>query len=162
VLEQAQGRNSTPFRPATIFWAGLIAGSLDITDALVFYGLRGVSPVRLLQNIASGVLGRGALDGGLPTAALGLLLHFTIAYSATTVYYLLSRRFGLLTRHFVVCGLLYGLGVYLFMNHVVLPLAFPNRAPLSGIALVNGVLAVMLFIGLTISTIVARRVERAS
>ena len=42
------------------------------------------------------------------------------------------------------------------MNHIVLPLAFVNRSPLSGIALVNGVLAVMLFIGLTISMVVAR------
>src|ERR1019366_10765443 len=143
--------NPTPFRFAALFWAGLIAGSLDITDALVFYGLRGVPPVRLLQNIASGLLGRDAFQGGLGTAALGLLLHFAIACSAATFYYLLSRSFGLLNRYFVVCGLVYGLGVYLFMNHIVLPLAFVNRAPLSGVALVNGVLAVMLFIGLTIS-----------
>jgi uncharacterized membrane protein YagU involved in acid resistance len=145
-----------PFRFATIFWAGLIAGSLDIAEALVFYGLRGVPPVRLLQNIASGLTGRRAFQGGLPTAALGLLLHFVIAYSATTIYYLLSRRFAFLTRHFVIGGLLYGLGVYLFMNHVVLPIAFPARAHLSGIALVNGVLAVMVFIGLTIALIVRR------
>jgi uncharacterized membrane protein YagU involved in acid resistance len=148
--------NPPPFRFAAILWAGLIAGTLDITDALVFYGLRGVPPVRLLQNIASGLIGRGAFQGGLSTAALGLLLHFAIAYSAASVYYLLSRSFGLLNRRLVVCGLLYGLGAYLFMNHVVLPLTFPNRAPLSGIALVNGVLAVMLFIGLTISIVVNR------
>ncbi|MGA2194134.1 MAG: hypothetical protein ABSH40_02610 [Bryobacteraceae bacterium] len=148
--------NPPPFRFAAILWAGLIAGTLDISDALVFYGLRGVPPVRLLQNIASGLIGRGAFQGGAGTAALGLLLHFVIAYSAATVYYLLGRSFGLLTRHFVICGLLYGLGVYLFMNHVVLPLVFVNRSPLSGIALVNGVLAVMLLIGLTISIVVNR------
>ncbi|MGA3020203.1 MAG: hypothetical protein ABSF62_24040 [Bryobacteraceae bacterium] len=148
--------NTAPFRLAAILWAGLIAGALDITDALVFYGLRGVPPVRLLQNIAGGLLGRNAFQGGLGTAALGLLLHFVIAYMAATVYYLLSRSFGLLTRHFIVCGLLYGLGVYLLMNHVVLPLAFVNRSPLSGVALVNGVLAVMLLVGLTVSIVVAR------
>ena len=148
--------NPTPFRFAAILWAGLIAGTLDITDALVFYGLRGVPPVRLLQNIASGLLGRGAFQGGLGTAVLGLLLHFVIAYSAATVYYLLSRSLGFMSRHVVVCGLIYGLGVYLFMNYIVLPLAFPGRAPLAGIALVNGVLAVMLFIGLTIAIIVNR------
>ena len=74
----------------------------------------------------------GAFRGGLATAALGPLLHF------------------------VICGLLYGLGVYLFMNLVVLPLTFPNQHPLAGIALVNGVLAVMLCIGLTVSIVVAR------
>jgi hypothetical protein len=123
---------SPPFRFAAVFWAGLIAGTLDITDALVFYGLRGVRPVLLLQNIASGLLRASAFRGGLATAALGLLLHF------------------------VICGLLYGLGVYLFMNLVVLPLTFPNRHPLAGIALVNGVLAVMLCIGLAVSIVVAR------
>ena len=62
--------NTTPFRIRAILWAGLIAGTLDITDALVFYGLRGVPPVRLLQNIASGLLGRDAFQGGVGTAAL--------------------------------------------------------------------------------------------
>ena len=97
-----------------------------------------------------------AFRGGLATAALGPLLHFVIAYSATAVYYLMSRAFAFLNRHFAICGLLYGLGVYLFMNLVVLPLTFPNRHPLAGIALVNGVLAVMLCIGLTVSIVVAR------
>jgi uncharacterized membrane protein YagU involved in acid resistance len=148
--------NPTPFRFTTILWAGFLAGTLDIADAVIFYGLRGAPPVLLLQNIASGLLGRDAFQGGLGTAALGLLLHFAIACSAATFYYLLSRSFGLLNRYFVVCGLVYGLGVYLFMNHIVLPLVFVNRSPLSGLALVNGVLAVMLCIGLTISVIVAR------
>src|ERR1017187_10292347 len=112
--------NPTPFRFTTILWAGFLAGTLDIADAL---------------------LGRDAFQGGLGTAALGLLLHFAIACSAATFYYLLSRSFGLLNRYFVVCGLVYGLGVYLFMNHIVLPLVFVNRSPLSGLALVNGVLA---------------------
>ena len=145
-----------PFRFAAILWAGLVAGALDITDALVFYGLQGVRPVLLLQNIASGLLRARAFRGGLATAAIGLLLHFAIAYSSVTVYYLLSRAFAFLNRHYVICGLLYGLGVYLFMNLVVLPLTFPNRHALAGIALVNGVLALMLFIGLTTSTIVKR------
>jgi uncharacterized membrane protein YagU involved in acid resistance len=147
---------SPSFCFAAVFWAGLIAGTLDITDALVFYGLRGVRPVLLLQNIASGLLRASAFRGGLATAAVGLLLHFVIAYSATAVYYLMSRAFAFLNRHFAICGLLYGLGVYLFMNLVVLPLTFPNRHPLAGIALVNGVLAVMLCIGLAVSIVVAR------
>ena len=62
--------NTPPFRFTAILWAGLIAGTLDITDALVFYGLRGVPPVRLPQNIASGLLGRDAFQGGVGTAAL--------------------------------------------------------------------------------------------
>ena len=47
-----------------ILVGGLIAGVLDITDAFVFHGLRGVAPVRILQAIASGLLGRDAFGAG--------------------------------------------------------------------------------------------------
>ncbi|MCU1262873.1 MAG: hypothetical protein JWO80_5758, partial [Bryobacterales bacterium] len=56
---------------APILWGGLIAGILDITDALVFFGLRGAKPIRILQSIAAGLLGPKAFKGGVGTAALG-------------------------------------------------------------------------------------------
>jgi hypothetical protein len=37
-----------------IFWRGLIAGVLDITAAFVNSGLRGRSPVWVLQSVAGG------------------------------------------------------------------------------------------------------------
>ncbi len=145
-----------PASLAPILWGGLIAGVLDITDAFVFFGLRGAKPVRILQTIASGLLGSPAYKGGWRTAALGLALHFFIASSAATVYYLASRKFSLLTEHFVICGLVYGLGVYLFMNLVVLPLSAVSRGPMDTLGLINGVLAIMLLVGLPIAFIAAR------
>ncbi len=71
--------------------AGFTCGVLDITAALVVYGYLGVKPMRLLQGIASGLLGPKAFDGGLATALLGLLCHFFIAFSAATVYFVASR-----------------------------------------------------------------------
>jgi len=38
-----------------ILWGGLAAGALDITAAFVVYGLRGATPLRILQSIASGL-----------------------------------------------------------------------------------------------------------
>jgi hypothetical protein len=111
-------------RPArAILWGGLLAGLGDITFAFVVSGLRGVGPVRVLQSVASGLLGAAARDGGVATAALGLLLHFTIALVWAAVYWLASRRLRVLVRHPVVCGLLYGAAVYFFMYFVVLPLS---------------------------------------
>jgi hypothetical protein len=139
-----------------ILWGGLIAGTLDITDALVFFGLRGARPVRILQSIASGVLGRASFEGGSNTAILGLALHFLIAFGAATVYYAASRKLRFLVQHAVIAGLLYGGAVYLFMNYVVLPLsrvAKPAASP-PLVVLVNGVLAVVIFVGLTISLVV--------
>jgi hypothetical protein len=56
-----------------ILWAGLICGAMDITAAVVVYGLlweRGA--IRILQSVASGLLGADSYDGGLITALLGL------------------------------------------------------------------------------------------
>ena len=69
-----------------ILWAGLACALLDITAALVVYGFFGIKPLRLLQGIASGLLGRRAFDAGLATAMLGLGCHFFNAFSAAAVY----------------------------------------------------------------------------
>ena len=107
-----------------ILWAGLTAGALDITAAFVSSALRGRNdPVRVLQSVASGVLGAGSFEGGLPAAALGLVLHFVIAFGAAAVYVAASRKLRFLVEHPVVCGLLYGAAVYAFMNSVVVPLS---------------------------------------
>jgi hypothetical protein len=41
---------------------GLIAGTMDITAALVVYGHYGLTPIRLLQGIAAGLLGPRAFE----------------------------------------------------------------------------------------------------
>ncbi|MDT5270092.1 MAG: hypothetical protein QOH49_2278 [Acidobacteriota bacterium] len=121
-----------------IVWGGLLAGLGDITFAFVVSWLRGVGPVRVLQSVAGGLLGRAAAEGGLATAALGAVLHFFIAFIWATVFWLASRRLTVLVQHPVVCGLLYGVVVYFFMYFVVLPLSaiyFPLSRALSGILL---------------------------
>ena len=110
---------------------GLLAGLGDITFAFVVW--RSIGPVRVLQSVASGLLGAAAREGGLATAALGAVLHFTIAFIWATVFWLASRRLKVLVRHPVICGLLYGVVVYAFMYFVVLPLSaihanFPHDA----------------------------------
>ena len=138
-----------------VFWGGVIAGVLDLTAALVLYGLRGAPPQRILQSIASGLLGRAAFEGGAPTAALGTALHFLIAFTAAAVYVAASRRIRLLVRRPVLAGLAYGVGVYLVMNWVVVPLAIgrgPFRPGLAAILLVIH----MVCVGLPIALATAR------
>ena len=106
-----------------IGWAGLLAGSLDITVAFVEAGLEGRSPVSLLQGIAGGLLGMSSFRGGLATAALGLFFHFLIATTAAAVFYLACRKLKFLVKHAIPSGLLYGVVVYSFMNDIVLPLS---------------------------------------
>jgi hypothetical protein len=111
--------------------AGLTAGVLDITAAFVVYGFFGAKPLRLLQRIASGLLGSRAFEGGFATALLGLLCHFAVAFGAAAVYFAVSRGVYFLVRHAVVSGILYGVAVYFFMNRIVVPLSAIGRQPFS-------------------------------
>src|SRR3954464_4840270 len=92
----------------TIVITGLIVGAMDITAAIIQAISRGATATRLLQFVASGLIGQKAFTGGAATAALGLGLHFVIAFSLVTVFYAASRNFALLRRYAVVSGLVYG------------------------------------------------------
>ena len=136
-----------------IVWGGAIAGSLDITYAIVSNGLRGIGWVRVLQSVASGLLGREAFAGGMPTAVLGLLLHFVNSLLIASVFYVVSRKLTLLTQRPVLSGLFYGAPVYMLMSRVVVPLsAAPFTIPLR----VADLLVHMFFVGLPISLSVHR------
>ena len=79
-------------------YGGLTVGVLDILDAFIFFGFRGAAPIRILQSIAAGLLGRSSFQGGVATAALGLCLHFVIAFGIVGVYFAVARVVPLLTR----------------------------------------------------------------
>ena len=147
----------------TIGWIGLVAGTLDITDNLIFNQLRGITPRMVFQYIASGLIGMKAFQSGFASVALGVVIHYAIALTWTGVFYGASRRLAFLTRRPVLSGLLYGGAIYLFMNFVVLPLSRVPHAPAAATlaSRINGVLALLLFIGLTISLLVRRNFARA-
>jgi hypothetical protein len=125
----------------------LVVGVLDAIDAVVFFGLRGVSPLRCFQAIASGLLGRAAFQGGALSALLGAALHFFIACGIVSAYYVASGRLAVLTRRPILCGLLYGVFVYFFMNDVVLPLSAVARGTFSLPVFLNGVIGHALLVG---------------
>jgi len=140
-----------------ILAGGVIAGVLDIIFAFVFYGQRGTPPVRILQSIASGLLGKKAFDGGAGTAALGAVFQLIIPTVAAAVYYGFDRALPAVRKHPVVCGVLYGIVIYAVMNFVVLPLSaipWKPRYTLGGV--VPAVLAHMFLIGLPMALAVRR------
>lgn len=138
---------------------GSVAGTLDITYAIVVWAVRAQVPAtRVLQSVASGLLGASAFKGGLPVAALGLFLHFCIAFSWAAAFCFASRRITWLTRHAVVAGLGYGAVIFTVMNFVVLPLsAIPRKSPPHlSVAMATELVAHMVLIGLPIA-LAARR-----
>jgi uncharacterized membrane protein YagU involved in acid resistance len=133
--------------------AGLTCGVLDISCTMTLMKLQGTEPMRLLQAVASGILGSKSFAGGGGMAALGLGIHFFIAFVASAAYYFASRKLSFLNEHAVICGLLYGIAVHLFMTFVVLPLSALKR-PFSMQAFAIQFVVHMLFVGLPISLVV--------
>jgi len=133
-----------------IVYGTLVVGTLDALDAVVFFGLRsGATPIRIFQSIAAGLLGRASFQGGLGTAALGVCLHFFIAFVIVTIYHVASRRARILTDRPVMFGLLYGVAAYFVMSRIVVPLSAAGGGgwpPLP--VLVNGLLIHALGVGL--------------
>jgi len=128
---------------------GITVGALDLLDAFVFFGLRGVAPARILQSIAAGVLGRDAIGGGTPVLLLGVALHFLIAFTIVGIYFVATRRAPALHRHPIIFGAVYGIVAYLVMNYVVVPLsATPGGGPKPAAVVVNGVLIHILGVGI--------------
>lgn len=110
-----------------ILWGGLICGVLDITSAVVISIANGGSPFRMLQGIASALLGPVSFQGGVATQALGLAMHFGIAFTAAAIFYWLSRRFPVMVEWAVPSGLVYGIVWLLVMYRGVIPLTAALR-----------------------------------
>lgn len=102
----------------------LLCGVLDISAACVQAWMQaGRTPAFVLQGVASGLWGRGAMTAGPGMAAIGLTMHFTVALTATLVFYALSRRLAILRRApLLLVGPAYGVVVFCAMNYGTLPL----------------------------------------
>lgn len=137
-----------------ILYGGLAAGLLDIINATTFWFLyNGAAPRLILQAIAAGLLGKESFAGGTGTAALGLFLHFFIACGMAAVYWFASRRWPVLLRKPVIAGMAYGIGAYLAMTYVVVPLSRATPPPFILPWFIDSVLAHVVLVGLLLAFI---------
>lgn len=140
-----------------ILLAGAVAGALDIAYAFAVWWLQDVPPTIILMAIASGLFGTAAFAGGLPMAALGAALHFTMTTIMAAVFARASTAMPWLARRPVVAGAAYGVGIYIVMNYVVVPL---SRAAPGGDQplwlMVSGIVVHMLLVGVPIALITTR------
>ncbi len=156
--------NTTPPVPTnkrrafvTIVFAWLVAGTLDITAASLYYPLAfRFRLILLYQNIASGVLGDKAFSGGAMTAALGLAFHFAIALVWTIVFFLIYPRILARLRNVFAVAVTYGILVWFVMNLIVLPLSRVNHAPFYFGRELIAASFLVLCIGLPLSFIIGR------
>jgi hypothetical protein len=122
-----------------ITWPLVVAGGLAIAAAdliycVLFWSTQGVSPVRILQGIAAGALGRASFQGGIATALLGAGFQWFIGACYVLAYAVVARRVMLLRLHPRRYGVAYGMLLYIVMSNIVVPLsaapqpAHPNLA----------------------------------
>lgn len=109
--------------------AGGVAAIVEMVPVLAIQaGALGVPIHRVLQAIASGLLGSQAYAGGNPAAMLGAGLHTLISIGAGLVFAFAASRLPILTRRPWLAGTIFGVACYLVMSFVVVPLsaaAFP-------------------------------------
>jgi len=153
-MSGTSGALGRPHALQTIFLGGSIAGVLDGLDAVTFYGLAyAVSPPHLFQSIASGLVGPGAFQGGWFTVVLGVALHFSIAIGASAVYYAASLLIPRLFRKPWICGPWFGIGLFFFMQHIVLPLSevAPRTHSMPPVEVLDQLFSHAFFVGLPIA-----------
>ncbi len=141
----------------TILLACLVAGTMDALAAIIMYGpvFGKLSVMRLFQGIARGAFGRKAFEGGSEMAVYGVIIHYTIAFIFSTIYFFAFAWLPFLRINRIVSAILYGLFVWIIMNLVVLPavgIAFRFNATANAI----GIIILMICIGIPVSFIVSR------
>ena len=150
-------RNSL-VRPIVL--GGLIIG---IADAIIYHWLvssvlGGYPLIAVYQYIASGALGNAAFQGGIATALLGAFFHFVVSFAVAGVFILSAERIPLLRRYPIAGSLLYGFGVFIVMELIVIPLsAAPALPPPTMPQLIVMILDHILVIGLPLGILMRRK-----
>lgn len=150
---------ATVTRPAMLLIGGAIfVGTLDLLYACGYWWLlHGVLPARIIQVIASGVLGRRSFDDGGASVLLGLVLQYAISFVMVWAYYLVSGWMPALIRRGIwIYGVLYGLWLYVAMNDIVVPLSAAMKGSTVPSWVVGSVLESALLIGPLVAWIARR------
>lgn len=123
--------------------AGLTAGTIDVFAAALINRAR---PDLILRAIAGGIYGRWAFQAPSWMVAMGIGLQWAMSVLIASIFALAAWRWGALRRRPTAWGLAYGVGVFVVMTFVVVPLSnAPPQAHVSPLWLAENVLAMLLF-----------------
>lgn len=147
-------------RPIGILFGGLLVGVMDGIAASTHAWIRGTSPVRVWQYVASGAIGPVSYTRGMTSLSLGILFHFMVAFGAATVFYFFSRSFPVLLQKAVIAGITYGVVVYFFMGRVIVPLSSARRLPFSFQQMSIGLAIHIVCVGLPIALVAQKFAKR--
>ena len=133
---------------------GIAAGLIDIVSAFASFAPGGVTPDSILRYVASGLIGKAALEGGWATVILGLFVQVGLTTIMAGGFVLLSRASRRVLEWPWISGMAWGTLTCLAMNYVVVPISgAPNWHPPSGWGLVSALLAGNFYVGVPIACI---------
>ena len=141
---------------------GFIAGLLHLVvqQGIVFGLILKTPMISALQYVASGIMGDAAFAGGLATALFGLGLDFIMITIMAGVFIFSVDRIPLLRRNVIVGSILYGFGIFIVMNLIVLPLSAAPTLPAPPLwLLIELILQHILLIGLPLGIVVKRNMR---
>ncbi|HVU55949.1 MAG TPA: hypothetical protein VHD83_12885 [Puia sp.] len=153
-------------RPAitTIILAWLVAGTLDISYAIITWGpvFGKITAAQLLQGIASTLMGKDAFTGGISTALVGLAMHYGISLAWTLFYFFIFPYIPLLARNTFFSGILYGVFVWAMMGLLIVPLVTGKAWSFNLVPFLKSIAPMILLFGPAIAIIVGKHYARVT
>jgi len=142
--------------------AGLVTGVTDgLFSSILSTFFYGSTVTRLFQGVASVLIGAAALDGGTRTAALGVLMHFGVAFAWSAVFLLIvltsSWMRSAIASPLGVIGVaaVYGPLIWIAMSMAIVPM-FTHRPPTINFRWWVQLVGHFPFVGLPIVAMIAR------
>jgi hypothetical protein len=117
---------------------GLLIGVVDGLWAIVLTLIYGRPLARLWQGLAATAFGERMFEGGAATVALGVAIHFGVAFAWTAVFLLLATRSAYVRRVLdspygpLKVAAVYGPFVWIAMSAVVIPLLTGKPVVITG------------------------------
>ena len=147
--------------------AGVLTGVIDgLFSSVLSVAFYNSTVSRLFQGVASTLLGAEAFNGGALTAAIGVLMHFGVAFGWSFVFLLVVKRAswirGLLNSPYgaLKVASLYGPFIWLVMSLAVIP-ALLHRPPAINIRWLVQLIGHFPFVGIPIVASVGKGSSRS-
>lgn len=131
--------------------AGLVCGTLDALCAILINYKIPAEKVWIF--VASGVYGKAALQAPASMMMMGLIFHYLIAFTFSSILILCYPVVKMIFRNQYLIGVLYGVFVWSIMNLLVVPLSNTAKTHFHISNALLNILVLILAVGLPASII---------
>lgn len=138
----------------TVIIMGLIAGTLDISAAIII--LAKLRAAFVLRYVASGAFGKDAFTGGPQMVVFGVFFHYLIAMTISVIYFIIYPKLPFLKTNRFLSALLIGICAWLFMSLVVVPLSQIGPLKMTPEGAFKNIAILIVCIGLPVSLLTSK------